>query len=1102
MSLLHQKSKVAGPWILICLVAIFLASGCKQDTSDSSQEVLTESINTAPTSTLFSAIKPASSGIQFRNTINESSTENYFSYNYFYNGGGVAVGDVNNDGLVDIYLSGNQVSNKLYLNKGDFTFEDVTFTSGTGVSDRWSTGVSMIDINTDGWLDIYVCAAGAPADSKKRQNLLFINQHDGTFKEQSEQYGLADLGHSTQAYFWDYDRDNDLDVYVVNHRIDFKNNSKIDSEIARDIQPATSDQLYQNNNGSFVNVTASAGIANKAWGLSASVADYNDDDWPDIYVACDFLEPDLLYLNNKNGTFREASKEVFKHISFYGMGSDVGDINNDGLMDLFVLDMVSEDHIRSKRNMASMSNDNFWNMVKYGFHRQYMLNTLQLNNGNGSFSEISNMAGTAKTDWSWAPLIADFDLDGHQDIFVTNGIKRDVTDNDFRIKAQQVVNSGESLTADKALSMMTSAKISNYAFRNNGDNTFDKVQKRWGLDARLNSNGAMYADFDNDGDLDLIINNIDAPVSIYKNGVKSDDIIRIKLEGPQNNPNGVGATVKIQLDNETHVRSFYPNRGFMSSSAGPMSLAVNVDNILSAEVIWSDGRRQILTSLEQNQINTISYKAASESKNKKQTTLFSVANNNLGIDYAAVENEHDDFINEILLPHRQSRLGPTMSVGDVNGDGLEDIFFGGPLGQNRSLFIQRKNSSFKKLSMASGKNKEDVGSILFDADGDTDLDLYIVCGGNESVLNSKVYADELWLNDGQGQFTRSTSKLPAISASGKVVTAGDYDGDGDLDLFVGGGAQPEHYPLPDRSYLLQNNNGSFKDVTPKELKKPGIVSAAKFNDIDDDGDQDLIFTGEWMPVKLSMNENGKFKSPVDILPSNGWFQHIAVVDVNQDGKKDIIAGNIGLNNKFHPTPDHPLHLYFADFDDNGKSDIVLSKDKGNHKLPIRGRECSSQQMPFITEKFPTFQSFAEANLSEIYGDKLADAYHVEAHNFGHQLLLQQTDGSFKSQQLPNHMQQAPLMGFSEINVEGGTRFIYAGNFYPAEVETVRYDGGIGGLVSWNEKTFESMHPIESGLYLDGDVRHMEVIKLANNRQVVIAACNNSTPQVFILSNGN
>ncbi len=1095
MTLILRTNLMANYLFGTVVVLLLLFSSCQNENSSSTSVSNTD---TSTESVLFTSIDRVTSGIQFKNTISETTFENYFSYAYFYNGGGVALGDINNDGLIDIYFSGNQVSNKLYLNKGNFVFEDVTAQSGTGVSDRWSTGVSMVDINTDGWLDIYVCVAGKPENSDKQKNLLFINQKDGTFKEESQTYGLADPGFSTQAYFWDFDKDNDVDIYVVNHRIDFHNNTKIDSKIARDIRPETSDQLYRNDNGQFTNITQQAGIPNKAWGLSASIADFNGDEWPDIYIANDFLEPDMLYLNQKNGSFIEASKVLFKHISFYGMGSDVGDINNDGLMDLYVVDMVSEDHVRSKRNMASMSNENFWKMVSVGFHRQYMLNTLQLNNGAGSYSEIGSMAGISKTDWSWAPLIADFDQDGYQDIFVSNGIKRDVTDNDFKINANKVLTSGESLTLDKAFSMMESAKISNYAFRNSGDLTFKKVQRRWGLDESLNSNGAMYADLDNDGDQDLVVNNIDAPASIYKNNSQKKKPLQFNLIGPEKNPHGIGASVIARGSNETFIRTVYPCRGFMSSAVGNIIIPVGDAKIQSIEIKWNDGISQQLENFEPGEVITLNYaNASSQLSDNAFDHLFAKPKDNLGLNYVASENLHDDFIREILLPHKQSQMGPAMTAGDLNGDQLDDIFFGGPFGKTRGLFIQTSTSQFEAMDMENkGLNKEDVAACLFDADNDGDQDIYVVCGGSELPPNSPDYQDELLINNGSGGFKASRG-LPPMPFSGRCATAGDYDGDGDMDLFIGGSSKPQNYPEAERSFILQNNQGKFQDVTPDFLKYPGIVSTALWHDIDDDGDLDLIYSGEWMDVFLSVNEQGKLTESISLTESSGWFFNLQVLDIDGDGKQDIVAGNIGLNNKFQPKPNRPLHLYLNDFDNNGTKDIVLSKDKGDHKLPVRGRECSSQQMPFISEKFPTYKSFAEADLTDIYGDQLDDALHLQAHNFAHLALMQKDDGSFQTQQLPIDVQRAPIMGFEKIQLEDKTYFIYAGNFHPAEVETVRYDAGIGGLLTYENGSFQAIPAQQSGLYLDGDVRELETIKLANGQLAIIAACNNSTPQVFL-----
>jgi hypothetical protein len=1093
-----MKLSLDHTWLVTSVLCFFLiACGSETDKSTEANNQTVPDPNTVQM--YFESVPAAESGIAFSNSLEETESNNYFTYNYFYNGSGVGVGDINNDGLQDIFFSGNQVPNRLFLNKGDLQFEDITVKAGIRHDNGWSTGVAMVDINADGWLDIYVCRAGQSKNPELRTNLFYLNNKNGTFTESAKQWGIADPGHSTQAYFFDYDRDGDIDLYLVNHRTDFNNNSKIDSEIARDIRSEFSDQLYRNDGKQFRNVSQQAGIVNKAWGLSASIADYNEDGWPDVYVANDFLEPDFLYINQKDGTFRESLKEHFKHISFYGMGSDVADINNDGLMDLMVLDMVASDHQRSKRNMASMSNSNFWALVKYGFHYQYMLNTLQLNNGNGSYSEIAQMAGVSQTDWSWGPLIADFDCDGWQDIFVGNGIKRDVTDNDFKIKVSEINATRESIALDELLGLMPSAKLKNYIFKNKADLTFEKKQDDWGLSEEKNANGGAYADLDNDGDLDLVINNLDEQASIYENKLNSKNYLSLKLLGPKENPNAIGAVVELTYDDKIICREKYPCRGFMSSSEGPIHIGINPGaSKTNVKVTWSSEEVQDFGELAFNQIHELKYstdKSAGAPIAKTKPIFQRIQPQSLGITYRHIENLYDDFIKEILLPHRYSQHGPHISVGDIDGDGYDDFFIGGAIGSPGEIYLQQANSTFSRIEVEALKedaNFEDMGSVLFDADGDGDLDLYVVSGGNEYPAGSSAYQDRFYVNEGFHRFRKANEQLPSINSSGMAVCAGDVDNDGDLDLFVGGRVVPAAYPEVPRSYLLINNEGKFENRTPTELQYPGMITDAVFADLNSDDQLELILSGEWMPITQVTFEGSKIDVQQLMEGSdNGWYQSIGIADVNKDGLLDVFAGNIGLNNKFHPTSERPLHVYQHDFDQNGKKDIVLSKDKGDYKLPVRGRECSSEQMPFIKNKFPTYQAFAEANMEEIYGDELKNALHFTAGDFSHKLFLQKEAGVYDELELSNSIQRSPIMDF--LNLEDG-RVIYGGNFHMAEVETVRYDAGIGGVLTWKEGLSEvSM----IGLDLSGDVKDMAVINLANDGKLLLVAVNNSNPKLYL-----
>lgn len=1083
---------------LTLYLAILILSGC---TYEENKKVAEQELP------LFQLLDPAKTGVQFANYINESVELNYFKYNYLYNGGGVATGDINNDNLPDIFFTSNQGENKLFLNKGGLVFEDISQVAGISGFGGWSTGVSMVDINDDGWLDIYVCRSGYFDDPAMRTNLLYINNKNQTFSESAEAYGLNDGGQNTQAYFFDFDKDNDLDMYLVSHRVDFQNTGKVVLMANQSISAHYSDKLYRNDGKVFTDITSKAGIANYTWGLSASIGDFNNDGWEDIFIANDFLQPDILYINNKNGTFTNRLPEFMKHTSFYSMGSDMADINNDGYLDLYVLDMVSEDHKRSKRLMAAMSNDNFWSLVNIGYYYQYMLNTLQLNNGNGSFSEISQLAGVNKTDWSWAPLFADFDLDGWVDLFVTNGIKRDVTDNDFKITlAREVQSRGNQLPIDEVMNLLPATRISNYIFRNKGNLTFEKSTEQWGINTPVNSNGCAYADLDNDGDLDLVVNNLDEVAYVYENRLATQkNIVEIKLEGPVGNQMGIGASVVLETESGIQQRQNYRTRGFQSSVSDCLLFGLGNDQEIKAVIVtWPDGKVSKMDVIKRYSPITVSYQDAefplTEPDDRNLLRDISAMS---GFDFLHQENDYDDFVKEILIPHRQSQNGPCLSVGDVNADGMEDVFVGGAAGFPGALFLQNENGQFAKAidqPWNADLESEDVGSLLFDADNDNDLDLYVVSGGNEFDIGDKRYADRIYLNNGKGKFTKSSNALPLITSSGQAVVAGDIDNDGDLDLFVGGRVVPGKYPYSPRSFLLRNDGGKFTDITEQwapSLAFAGMITSAVFSDFTGDGKVDLVVAGEWMPVKFMENTGHQFvdvSTSLGLEKSNGWWYSITSADLNQDNIPDFILGNIGKNCKFKASEEHPFHVYSNDFDQNGSNDIVLSYEKNEQLLPVRGRECSSQQMPFISTKYRTFASFAESDLQEIYGsESLQKALHLEAYQLGSCLLLSKAKGEYSIQLLPNEAQFSPIRSVivSDIDGDGNVELALGGNMHGAEVETVRYDASIG-LVLLGDGTgqFRPLPVNKSGLYAPGDVRQMSLIRLKKEKIFGIIVANN------------
>ncbi|MFK5959476.1 MAG: VCBS repeat-containing protein [Lutibacter sp.] len=1077
-------------------VLIFLASSCN-----------TTETKLVKHTTLFSLIPPSQSTISFNNTIKESLQFNFINYPYIYNGGGVAVGDINNDGFIDIYFSSNQQSNALYLNKGNFKFQNITNSANVKDDNGWTTGVSMIDINNDGFLDIYVCKSGELQHPTKRKNKLFINQGDNTFIESAEKWNLADEGFSTQAYFFDYDKDGDLDMYLVNHRPDFNNNSIISLELQAKINNESSDQLYENQGNSFKNVSFSAGIMNKAWGLSASIGDFNNDSWPDIYVCNDFLEPDMLYINKQNGTFNDEILAYTNHISANSMGSDFSDINNDLYPDLVVLEMTPEDHVRSKENMPSMSTENFTHIVNSGYHYQYMANTLQLNNKNGTFSEIGQLAGISKTDWSWAPLITDFDNDGLKDVFITNGISKDLSNQDFRNSFKNKILKKEKMSLDEAINMLPSSKIKNYSFRNTGNLKFENTIETWGFSQPTYSNGCATADLDNDGALDLIINNSKDIASIYRNNSKNN-YIKIKLKGSKINPLAIGSKIEVFTDSLQQSQELYLSRGFQSSISSELNFGLNQEsNVKKVKVIWPSGEISNYENLKANKTYTF---YLSDAKIEQNTTQFNpllkkVGRKTLGINFKHQENSFDDFKNQILLPYSQSKNGPFISSADVNNDGNEDFFIGGAKGQSGALYLQNNEGTFNKVNgpWELDYRQEDLGSLFFDCDNDHDLDLYVVSGGSEFPANDKYYKDRLYINNGKGNFIKSKNSLPKIVTSGQIVKASDIDNDGDLDLFIGGRIIPDKYPFAPNSYFLINENGVFKEKTnihAPEIKNIGMISDVEFSDYDNDGDEDLIIVGEWMPITIFENENGIFsKINVESLSDTAgiWFS-ISSEDLDNDGDQDYIIGNLGLNSKFKASKNKSFHIFCDDFDKNGTFDIVLSGIYKGELVPMRGLECSSQQMPFIKEKYPNFKSFANAGITDILGNqKLNNALHYEAKLLSSVYLENLGDKNFKIVKLPIEAQISPIMDikFFDINNNGSKEIFTIGNHYNTEVETIRFDASFGTVMSFKNKKFSVLSNLYTGFSSKGNAKSLAIIK-GTKKNYLLVSNNNDSINIF------
>ncbi len=1046
----------------------------------------------------FTALDAERTGVAFNNELPASHEQiNVFFYQYFYNGAGVAIGDINGDDRPDLYFTGNLVANRLYLNEGNLSFQDITETSGVAGRRGWATGATMVDIDADGDLDIYVSRAG-PIDRRARANELFVNDGTGRFTEQAEAFGLADTGYTTHAAFFDYDLDGDLDAFVLNHpkyEITKLGGTFGDVVGVRDLDAG--DRLYRNDGGTFVDVSEAAGIVGNPIGyaLSASVGDLTGDGWPDLYVANDFVEKDYFYVNQGDGTFVDRMKEAMPHISLYSMGADIADIDHDQHLDLVVGDMAAPDNYRQKTLMLSMNVPQFRRQVRLGFHYQYSYNTLQRNNGDGTFSDIAQLAGVARSDWTWAALFLDFDNDGWQDLFFTNGRRKDSGNVDYIKLRDKRLKEGAPTpeVLREILDVMPDGFVPNKAFRNRGDLTFEDVSARSGLAFRGASNGAAYGDLDGDGDLDLVVNNTDAPAGIFENRAAPSPgghFLKVRFEGPEGNPFGIGARVTVHHGETTQLAEHYWSRGYQSSVEPGLHFGLGDAPAASAvRVRWPDGKVQELQDVAADRALTVRYADAgpAPAAPAPPPPMIEEITESSGLRFTHSENPHDDLKREILLPYETSKLGPALAVGDVQGDGLDDVYLGGAIGQAGRLFTQRADGRFTSAGgpWTAHVAQEDVAAVFFDADADGDLDLYVGSGGNEPAPGDALLQDRLYVNDGLGNFIDATAQLPRIRTSTGVVAAGDADGDGDQDLFVGGRVVPGQYPRPPRSYLLlQQAEGRFVDATADQapgLVQPGMVTAAAFTDLEGDGDLDLAVAGEWMPVVFATNEGGRF-STAAVPDSEGWWRSLTLV-----GER-WLAGNVGLNLKFRASPDTPFDVYASDFDESGSLDIVLSHEQDGERYPVRGRECSSLQMPFIAEKFETYDAFGKATLRDVYGEGLEEALHLRAKTFASAWLVRDGDG-FRREALPNLAQIGVVQGavVHDVDGDGIEDVVVAGNLEKTEVETPRIDGGTGlVLLADGSGGFEPVRPDVSGFSARGDVKRLAKLRLAGGAGFVVA----------------
>jgi len=1100
---------------LLMAISFFNCSNPKSDLSENKNNSHNQVSN-------FEQINPKQSGLHFSNTLahNLKNGLNVFDYDYYYNGAGVGIADINNDGLKDIFFCANQGSNKLFLNKGNLVFEDITESANINTKKGWSSGVTFVDINNDGWLDIYV-SQGGPYSKSDRANLLLINQKNNTFKEGASNYGLDDTGISTQSAFFDYDKDGDLDCVVMNENEYWGVDPLTFLKILSDKQKLldNSSHLYQNDKGKFKNVTEHAGLLKPSFGLGLCVSDINNDNWLDIYIANDYYLPDVMYINNKNGTFTDQIKNTTNQISFSAMGVDIADINNDNLKDIFVLDMAPTDHIRSKTLMASMNVPQFEMLVKtFGFQAQYMFNSLQLNMGANKFHNIAQLAGLSKSDWSWAGLIFDTDNDGNEDLYITNGFRKYSSDNDVRMRiteAKKKYNGNIPFEIKETIyNNLPSEKLENILYKNNGDLNFKNVTPSSGLNIPSFSNGAAYADLDNDGDLDIVVNNIDDEAFLFKNKTienSAGNFIKIITKG-MNSENF--AKVSISYKGLTKTKESLRVRGYLSTVDNEIIFGLGKESIIdTVSVIWPSGKFEKRYKVKTNTTLTFNENDAHNSKEMKPIKadfLFTKVANS--IDFIHKENDFNDFEKEILLPYKQSTLGPSINKGDVNNDGKDDFYIGGALGQAGQLFIQASKGFLKVKNQAftDDARYEDMESLFVDIDNDGDNDLYVVSGGSEFTERSESLTDRLYLNDGKGGFSRTkSSDLKDYTISGKSVTKIDFDKDGDNDIIVGNRIKPQKYPLSDPSLIYENVNGTLRNVTAMiapDFENFGIVNKVITTDFNNDGWDDFIAVGEWTPIGIFLNEKGTFRAiskESNLDNEKGWWYSIFETDVNKDGNKDYIIGNVGLNYKYHVDSEKPLRIYAGDFDLNGTQDDVLSyKFKGNF-VPARGKECSTQQMPFISKKTPSYKQFANATLVDIYGEKINNAYQREVNEFHSILLLNEGNGKFKKLELPIMAQSLPILDGDvfDFNKDGFEDLIIVGNIFNTEVETPRLDNPFALILISNKKDgYTVLGPDKTGLFIDGNAKSVKIIKQNYlNKIFAVIATNNAKTEVFELS---